>query len=239
MFTYALLSSLLLGLTSAQTVAKTFTSWDCCKPACANNVASRPDILANRGVASVCNAQNQFLPRQQGLFAQSSCAGGAAFLCDSYQPVPISEDLSYGFAIQVGGSPTPDNANCCRCYDVQWLTGAAAGKKMTVQVINISNTPEADSDVKENDLIILTPGGGVGPYNTGCLLQYGSQYAKSWGDDYGGVTSRENCGNLPTNLQGGCYWRYNWARGELNGWDIIYNQVTCPDRLVDISGCAA
>lgn len=51
---------------------------------------------------------------------------------------------------------------------------------MTVQVINISNTPEADSDVKENDLIILTPGGGVGPYNTGCLLQYGSQYAKSW-----------------------------------------------------------
>lgn len=59
------------------------------------------------------------------------------------------------------------------------------------------------------------------------------------GADYGGVTSRENCANLPDDLQGGCYWRYNWAGGEVNGWDIIYTPVSCPARLTEISGCAA
>jgi len=143
--------------------------------------SAAPTLLTlPRGVAGVCNASNQPLPLQQGLLAQSSCAGGTAFLCDSYQPIPVSEELSYGFAIQVGGSPTADNANCCRCYEAQWLTGAASGKKMVVQIINIANTPGADSDVQLDDLIILTPGGGVGPYNTGCQLQYGARYAGAW-----------------------------------------------------------
>ena len=51
---------------------------------------------------------------------------------------------------------------------------------MVVQIINIANTPGADSDVQLDDLIILTPGGGVGPYNTGCQLQYGARYAGAW-----------------------------------------------------------
>ncbi|CAI4215691.1 unnamed protein product [Parascedosporium putredinis] len=222
MLTYAVLSSLFMGLASAQTAAKTFTSWDCCKPVCANTVNFRPDILTNRGVASVCNAQNQFLPLQQGILAQSSCAGGAGFLCDSYQPIPISEDQSIGFALQVGVA--------------KWGGGGKEDDGANHQHRRHSH---GESDVKLNDLIILTPGGGVGPYNTGCQLQYGAQYANAWGADYGGVTSRENCANLPDNLQAGCYWRYNWARGELNGWDIVYNPVTCPDRLVEVSGCAA
>ncbi len=59
------------------------------------------------------------------------------------------------------------------------------------------------------------------------------------GDSYGGITSRQGCENLPANLQAGCYWRFNWARGDINGWKIQYEQVTCPFRLTSISGCEA
>jgi len=64
---------------------------------------------------------------------------------------------------------------------VEWVSGAAKDKKMVVQVINIaSGTQGTDNSVRENDIIILTPGGGVGPYNTGCTTQYGTQFAQSW-----------------------------------------------------------
>lgn len=62
---------------------------------------------------------------------------------------------------------------------------------------------------------------------------------ESRGGDYGGVTSRQGCEKLPSNLQGGCYWRFNWARGDMSGWDIQYEQVSCPSRLTDISKCEA
>jgi hypothetical protein len=61
----------------------------------------------------------------------------------------------------------------------------------------------------------------------------------SRGNQNGGVDSSAACGNLPQNLQGGCYWRYNWARGGINGWNINYEQVQCPSRLTSISGCSA
>jgi len=57
------------------------------------------------------------------------------------------------------------------------------------------------------------------------------------GDDYGGVSSMTDCEQLPENLQGGCYWRWNWAGGEITGWDVEYKEVECPARLTDISGC--
>ena len=59
------------------------------------------------------------------------------------------------------------------------------------------------------------------------------------GKSGGGVTSGNECANLPQNLQGGCYWRYNWAKGAVNTWNIEYQQVTCPQRLTSISGCSA
>lgn len=59
------------------------------------------------------------------------------------------------------------------------------------------------------------------------------------GNQNGGVGTRDDCLNLPTNLQGGCYWRFNWARGNINGWSVTYNQVQCPSRLTSISGCSA
>lgn len=59
------------------------------------------------------------------------------------------------------------------------------------------------------------------------------------GANNGGVTKSEDCANLPQNLQGGCYWRFNWARGGVNTWNVDYAQVACPTRLSNISGCSA
>ncbi|KAK4230344.1 RlpA-like double-psi beta-barrel-protein domain-containing protein-containing protein [Podospora fimiseda] len=248
----ALLTLLITLLTSlltqalAQTVAKSYTGWDCCKPICAS-----PNARSSRGVTRVCDRSNKPLSLQPGIAALSSCApplpplpflppppqlnpNNAAYLCDTYQPTPVSNDLAYGFAVQVSDTQTPENSNCCKCYQVQWLTGGAANKTMIVQVV----TPGGSGgEVKKNDLIILVPGGGLGPWSNGCPNQYGTSY--NWGNNQGGVKNREACEKLPKNLWSGCYWRWNWARGELNGWDIVYKPVECPSRLTDISGCKA
>ncbi len=114
------------------------------------------------------------MSRTSGAQAASACAAGSGFLCDSYQPIPVSDDLSYGFAIQVSDSQREDSPHCCKCYEVLWLSGQAAGKKMVVQIV----TPGGSGGpVKKDDLIILTPGGGVGPFDAGCKSQYGTKYA--------------------------------------------------------------
>ncbi|KAK4663484.1 hypothetical protein QC763_608775 [Podospora pseudopauciseta] len=227
------------ALVKAQTVAKTYTGWDCCKPICAST-DNRPSLLTTRGAVRVCNRSNQPLPTTAGVSAVTGCQPGvntntAAYLCDTYQPIPISNDLSYGFAIQVQDSQAADHPNCCKCYQLRWLTGAAANKTMIVQVVTPGG---AGGDVKRGDMIILTPGGGVGPLGQGgCNGMYGGGY--NWGGAQGGVRNRQECERLPGGLWGGCYWRWNWAGGVVNGWDVVYHQVECPGRLVGISGCVA
>ncbi|KAK1755907.1 barwin-like endoglucanase [Echria macrotheca] len=220
------------------TKAKSYTGWDCCKPVCATT-NNRNDLLTSRGAARVCDKDNRLLDQTTGLRANSGCNGvpsssGAAFMCDSYQPIPVADNLTYAFAIQVSDNQNSDNTNCCRCYEVLWITGAAINKTAVVQVVTPGG---ASGDIKKNDLIFLTPGGGVGPLSTGCTAQYGNSY--SWGEQRGGFKNREACDGLPPNLQGGCYWRFNWGKGEMNGWDIQYKPTQCPSRLTDISGCKA
>jgi len=57
------------------------------------------------------------------------------------------------------------------------------------------------------------------------------------GRQYGGVPRADDCITLPDHLQGGCYWRFNWARGDINGWNVTYNPIPCPDYHTKISGC--
>ena len=102
------------------TTAKSYTGWDCCKPICAGN-NNRADILTNRGVARVCDKANKLLDQNTGLRANSGCANSgssSAYLCDSYQPLPVANDFSYGFAIQVSDNQNADHANCCKCYSM-------------------------------------------------------------------------------------------------------------------------
>ncbi|KAM7206399.1 glycoside hydrolase [Naviculisporaceae sp. PSN 640] len=202
---------------------KSYTSWDCCKPACAWSANLARGV---QGSAKVCDINNN--PLRDGLSATTGCStGGVGYLCDTYSPIPVSDNLSYGFAI---AGPT---SSCCKCYQLTWTSGNARGKQMVVQAINSFGTPTGD--LKANDLIILSPGGGSGPNDAGCRNQYG----RIWGSSNGGVTSANDCANLPQNLQGGCYWRWNWAKGTVNTWNIDYQQVACPPRLTTISGCNA
>jgi len=112
----------------------------------------------------VCNKANE--PLRDGQNATSSCAegGGAGYLCSSYAPVPVADDRAYGFAIM------SRNDACCKCYEVRWTSGAARAKTMVVQAINVG---PAGGDVGADDVIVLTPGGGVGPNSGGCKSQYG------------------------------------------------------------------
>lgn len=179
LYLLAFIASSALAQNSRVTTAKSYTGWDCCKPVCASN-NNRNDILTNRGVARVCDRDGNLLDQSTGIRTNSGCfqaGASSAYICDSYQPMPVAEDFSYAFAIQVSDNQNADNAACCKCYDVWWTTGAAASanKSMIVQIVTPGG---ASGPIKRNDLIILTPGGGVGPLSAGCTNQYGNGY--SW-----------------------------------------------------------
>jgi len=94
-------------------------------------------------------------------------AAGNGFLCSDFSPTPITEDMSYAFAI------TPGLENCCRCYELEWVDGDALGKKVQVQVINIGGN--FDLTGRKREFTILTPGGGVSDHSAGCTKQWGKK----------------------------------------------------------------
>ncbi|KAH9899024.1 RlpA-like double-psi beta-barrel-protein domain-containing protein-containing protein [Xylariomycetidae sp. FL2044] len=193
--------------------------------ACAWSNIRPPTVL---GSPKVCDVNNDALAGNSDQYRSGCDTGGTAFLCADFSPIPVTDSLSYGFAVRKG------ETNCCKCYQLTWTTGAAAGKTMVVQIHNLVNTATGIG-ATDRDFIIATPGGGSGVNQLGCRAQYGT----TWGDAAGGVTEREDCATLPQNLQGGCYWRFNWAQGDVNGWNMEYEPVTCPSALTSISGCTA
>ncbi|KAI1338240.1 beta-1,4-endoglucanase [Xylariaceae sp. FL0016] len=180
------------------------------------------------GSPKVCDVNNNALAGNSDQYKSGCDTGGKAFLCADYSPIPVDDNLAYGFAVRKG------NTNCCKCFELKWTSGAAKGKKMVVQVHNLVDTTSGPG-ATDSDWILAIPGGGSGVNQLGCRAQYGT----TWGEASGGVVSREDCESLPQNLQGGCYFRFNWALGDINGWKVTSKQVTCPSQLTDISGCSA
>ena len=89
-----------------------------------------------------CSANNQ--PAAAG--AQNACfasSGTLAFSCDKYQPIVVSDTLSYGFA----GHGDTATATCCQCFQFTWTSGAGAGKSMIVQAINAGGITATDFDI--------------------------------------------------------------------------------------------
>lgn len=183
------------------------------------------------GQLAICSKDDAPLPPTEADSRISSCDAsnpGNAFTCSSFQPRPVSDTLTYAFAVTKGMD------NCCKCFELAWTDGPAVGKKLRVQVINEGNGTTATT-ANSRTFMILTPGGGVGPNIQGCETQYGFD----WGRKYGGVVKAEDCVTLPERLQAGCYWRWNWARGDVNGWGVDYERIECPRELTDVSGCKA
>jgi len=200
---------------------RTTRYWDCCKPSCAWNYKAN----VTHEVYS-CLKDGSHAPIA---WTTSGCAvGGEAFMCNDQQPWEINDKLSYGFAAaNISGSD--EEHWCCACFKITFTSTSIAGKQMIVQITNTGG------DLGENHFDIQMPGGGLGLFD-GCSPQFSTD-AKKWGNQYGGLTSESQCALLPEVLQPGCHWRYGWFEDADNP-EMEFEEVQCPQELVDITGCA-
>ena len=105
--------------------------------------------------------------------------------------------------------------------------GPLIGKELIVQATN-------DAGVNYNIFTIQMPGTGwLGNVN-GCVNQFGGSF--SWGDIYHGISNRSDCNNLPSVLQRGCFWRFDWfMNADLPS--VRFKEVSCPSILTANTGC--
>nr|AWL24828.1 glycoside hydrolase 45 [Rhizophlyctis rosea] len=204
---------------AATTPGNTTRYWDCCKPSCSwpGKGGSGPaKSCAKDGVTAL------------GSNTMNSCDGGSAYTCNSYQPIVVNDNLSYGFAAaKIAGLSESDW--CCACYELNFTTGPVAGKQMIVQVLNTGG------DLGPGHFDLQIPGGGVGLFN-GCQSQWGAP-GSGWGAQYGGISSASDCSQLPAQLQSGCNWRFGWFKNADNPL-VNFRKVTCPSELTGASGCS-
>ncbi|KAI8075435.1 endo-beta-D-1,4-glucanase [Gilbertella persicaria] len=193
--------------------------WDCCKASCSwpgkASVSAPVDTCGKNGISLLDSN------------TQSGCNGGEGYMCNNNQPWAVNDDLAYGFAAaSIAGSN--EAGWCCGCYELTFTSGAVSGKKMVVQVTNTGG------DLGSNHFDLQLPGGGVGIFN-GCQSQWGAP-SDGWGQRYGGVSSASECSQLPSALQAGCKFRFNWFKNADNP-TMKFKEVTCPAELVSRSGC--
>ncbi|KAG9018774.1 hypothetical protein FRB90_009778 [Tulasnella sp. 427] len=216
---FALLAALTATGVQAQSSGVTTRYWDCCKTSCAwsgKASVSQP--------VKTCDKNNNPLSDAS---IKSGCDGGTAYACAANSPWAVNDSLAYGFAaVNLAGST--ESAWCCSCYQLTFTSGPVAGKTMIVQATNTGG------DVGGSQFDIMIPGGGVGAFPQGCINQYGS--TSGWGAQYGGVSSRAQCSSLPSALQAGCQFRFDWYKGADNP-NVTWQKVTCPAALVNVSGC--
>lgn len=96
-------------------------------------------------------------------------------------------------------------------------------------IVQSTNT---GGDISNNQFDLMIPGGGVGIFD-GCSKEFGSPLP---GAQYGGVSSRAQCDQMPQKLQAGCRFRFDWFKGADNP-NLTFEQVKCPSQLTAISGC--
>jgi len=197
---------------------KTTRYWDCCKPSCA---WSKKATVSNP--VKTCDKNQNPLSNYD---TKSACdSGGTAYTCANNAPFVVNDSLAYGFAaVNIAGSN--EATWCCQCYELTFTSGPAQGQVLVVQATNTGG------DLGSNQFDLLIPGGGVGAFN-GCTSQYGSW---NGGQQYGGVSSEDQCANLPSIVQTGCKFRFEWFKGADNP-SVNWKAVGCPKAITDISGC--
>jgi len=194
---------------------KTTGYWDCCVASCSwdANVPGAKPVRA-------CRKNGVSLITEELWKVKSVCDNGEGYMCNNNQPIVINDKLAYGFAAS--------HEKCCTCQRLQFTSGNVKGKQMIVQITNTG------SDLGSNHFDLQIPGAGVGIFN-GCTKQWGAPN-DGWGRRYGGVTSKSQCSQLPSQLRAGCEWRFGWFEGSDNP-DVVFERVRCPKALTDITGC--
>ncbi|KAJ8088880.1 hypothetical protein PM082_014126 [Marasmius tenuissimus] len=216
---FALLAFVTAGVVAQQSGVTT-RYWDCCKPSC-----SWPGKAPVTKPVTTCDKTDNPLSDQNALNGCDDSGLGTSFTCTNFSPFVVN-DVGYGFAA-VNLADETENDWCCACYELTFTSGPSSGKTMIVQATNTGG------DLGGNQFDILIPGGGVGYFDKGCPLEFGSW---NGGERYGGVANREQCSQLPASLVTGCQWRFDWFQGA-NNPDITFRPVTCPAELTNISGC--
>ncbi|KAF9023282.1 hypothetical protein BDZ89DRAFT_955811 [Hymenopellis radicata] len=218
MFTRTLVSLLLLAASAYAQSGMTTRYWDCCRPSCAWS-----DKAPVNAPVRTCDANQNVLSDPD---AGTGCDGGPSFACADNSPWAVDENMAYGFAATHISGGT-ESSWCCACFKLTFTSTSIAGKTMIVQSTNTGGDLGAD----QFDLQI--PGGGLGIFTSGCPAQYGS-----WdgGAVYGGVSSIEECYNLPEAVQDGCRFRFDWFENADNP-TMMYEEVSCPAELTALSGC--
>ncbi|CAD5223380.1 unnamed protein product [Bursaphelenchus okinawaensis] len=220
MKTFALIA--LVGLVAAQTQTGVTTRyWDCCKVSC--GWSGKASVSAP---VTSCDVTDTALNDDGN--TQSACDGGSAYTCSTQQPWAINDTLAYGFAaVNIAGQSESDW--CCSCYALTFTSTAIAGKTLVVQATNTGG------DLGSNQFDLAMPGGGVGIYN-GCTAEWGAP-SEGWGAQYGGVSSEADCtSELPTALQSGCEFRFDWFEGADNP-NVSFERVQCPAAITAKTNC--
>jgi len=202
---------------------KTTRYWDCCVASCSwqeNTAAEHPVNVCNKDGMTVYDPFNWRIG--------NVCSNnGSGYMCNNNQPWAVTENLAYGF-VAAGFNSGNQKEWCCSCQRLEFTSGPVKGKQMVVQVTNTG------SDLSDNHFDIQMPGGGVGIFN-GCQSQWGAPQS-GWGERYGGIRSASECRNLPSQLQPGCNWRFDWFMNADNP-QVKFERVQCPKELTDITGC--
>lgn len=108
-----------------------------------------------------------------------------------------------------------------------FTSGLIAGKEIILQAVNTAYS-------SYNMFVLHIPGGGWLGTANGCASQFSSSF--TWGQQDGGVSNRSQCATLPSALQSGCYWRFDWLMNVVNP-DVRFKEVSCPSVLTNITGC--
>lgn len=199
---------------------KTTRYWDCCKPSC-----SWPDKALVSEPVRQCAADG--ITPITDYNAKSACEGGSSYMCTDQRPWAVSETLSYGYAAASIQGLT-EAEWCCRCYALTFTSELVKGKQMVVQVTNTGG------DLEENHFDIQIPGGGFGLFD-GCTSQF-KLSKESWGSQFGGISKRTDCDQLPEALVESCYWRFDWFLNSDNP-SMVFEEVECPLELTQNTGC--
>nr|BAF57447.1 putative glycosyl hydrolase family45 [uncultured symbiotic protist of Mastotermes darwiniensis] len=206
--------ALIAGGLAVSGTGRTTRYWDCCKPSC-----SWSKKAAVNHVVNSCNANNQ---HDTTTDLKSGCDGGPSFACADQAAWAVNSSYFMGTAAATVQS---ESQICCACFELTFTSGLPSGKKMLVQVTNTGG------DVGSGQFDLLIPGGGVGQFD-GCTKQYPGNY--QWGQRYGGVTSASACSGLPTALQEGCKFRFDYIGDNPT---MTYKSVSCPSAITSKTGC--
>jgi hypothetical protein len=194
---------------------RTTRYWDCCKASC-----SWSKKAAVSHVVDSCAKDGK--TKDTALDLKSGCDGGPSFICTDQQPWAVNSSYFYGFA---AATVAAESAICCGCFELTFTGGTPSGKKMLVQITNTG------SDVGSGQFDLQIPGGGVGIFD-GCSKQWGGSY--KWGQRYGGVGSAAECSGIPTDLQAGCKFRFDYIG---DNPPISYKSGKCPAEITAKTNC--